>query len=408
MGLASLPCAPYVDAVTASIPKTAFPAFSARIAGSEIEVVADGPARLARLIGLIDAATRSVRIMFYIFADDASGVTVRDALMRAAQRGARVVAILDSFGSSATPDDFFAELRAAGASVRWFGTRWTPRYLIRNHQKLAIIDERVAMAGGFNIADSYFAPSSDRDGWCDLAFTIDGRPVAAAVRWFDGLAAWITLPRPHFRDLRRLVRDWRDDGDSVQWLVGGPTVRLSPWARMLRADMLSARHMALAMAYFAPNAGMLRRIGRIAKRGGAVRLLLPARSDNGATVGASRLLYGFLMKRGVTIAEYEAQRLHAKLIVIDDVVLIGSANLDMRSLYVNMELMLRVQDADFARHCRQWIDTRQEEATAITPAIHRHRAGILNRLRWLASWLVVTVIDYSVTRRLNFGLKNEE
>ncbi len=185
-------------------------------------------------------------------------------------------------------------------------------------------------------------------------------------------------------------------------------MRLSPWARALRGDMLRAGNMALAMAYFAPNAGMLRRIAMIARRGGEVRMLLPARSDNGATVGASRLLYGFLMKRGVAIAEYEAQRLHAKLIVIDDIVLIGSANLDMRSLYVNMELMLRVQDAGFARQCRDWITAQEVHSTEITPQLHRRRAGPLNRLRWFASWLVVTVIDYSVTRRLNFGLKSTE
>ena len=382
--------------------------FSVHVANNHIEVIGDGPDRLARLIEMIDAANVSVRIMFYIFADDRSGLAVRDALTRAAHRGVRVVAMLDSFGSSATPDDFFVALRTAGASVRWFGTRWTPRYLIRNHQKLVIVDDRLAMAGGFNIADGYFAPVSERDGWTDLAFTIDGPAVAPAIRWFDGLAAWIALPRPRFRNLRRLVREWRDDGDSVQWLVGGPTIRLSPWARTLRQDMLHAGNLALAMAYFAPNAGVLRRIGRIAKRGGAVRLLLPARSDNGATVGASRLLYRFLMKRGVAIAEYEAQRLHAKMIVIDDLVLIGSANLDMRSLYINMELTLRVQDAGFARRCRQWIEALDALSTQVTPELHRRRAGLLNRLRWFASWLVVTVIDYSVTRRLNFGLKDEE
>lgn len=408
MGLARPGAWPYAQGVMIARQPSTIPAFAALVGGDRVEVIADGPERLARLIDLIDTATQSVRMLFYIFADDASGTSVRDALTRAARRGVRVMAMLDSFGSAGTPDDFFAETREVGAIVRWFGTRWTPRYLIRNHQKLVIIDDKLAMAGGFNVEDSYFAPTADRNGWTDLAFTIDGPAVASAIRWFDGLAAWIALPRPRFRNLRRLVREWRDDGDSVQWLVGGPTIRLSPWARTLRQDMLRAGNLALAMAYFAPNAGVLRRIGRIAKRGGAVRLLLPARSDNGATVGASRLLYGFLMKRGVAIAEYEAQRLHAKMIVIDDLVLIGSANLDMRSLYVNMELMLRVQDAGFARQCRQWIEALDERSTQVTPELHRRRAGPLNRLRWFASWLVVTVIDYSVTRRLNFGLKDEE
>jgi cardiolipin synthase A/B len=162
------------------------------------------------------------------------------------------------------------------------------------------------------------------------------------------------------------------------------------------------------MAYFAPNAGLLRRFGRITRGGGQVRMLLPARSDNPATVGAARLLYGFLLKRGVVISEYEPQRLHSKVIVIDDIVLIGSANLDMRSLYVNMEMVLRIRDAAFARQCRAFLAEQERDATVITPRVHRQRATMLNRIRWFASWLVVSAIDYSVTRRLNFGLGEEK
>ncbi len=383
------------------------PAPTADVAGNRIAVLPGGPERMAALLQLIDGAATSLRLMFYIYAADDSGARVRDALARAAARGVRVSVLLDSFGSARTPDAFFSAVRAAGGAVHWFGTRWTPRYLIRNHQKLVIADERHLLSGGFNIEDAYFADAADREGWCDLGFTLEGAAVAPAVRWFDRLFSWTSAPRPRFRDLRRAVRDWRDEGERVQWLVGGPTVRLSPWARTLYRQLRAGRSVVMAMAYFAPSTGVLRRIGRIARGGGRTMLLLPARSDNAATVGAARLLYAFLLKRAVHIAEYEPQRLHAKLIVIDDSVMIGSANLDMRSLYVNMELMLCVCDAGFARACSAWIDERAGEATAITPALHRSRGGILNRLRWFASWLIVSVIDYGVTRRLNFGLRDD-
>ncbi len=385
-----------------------WPDFSATVADQRIRVIPSGPARFKTLMDLIEGARASLCLLFYIYQDDNSGTAIRDALIRAARRGVVVSMMLDSFGSASTPDSFFAGLRSAGGSVRWFGTRWTPRYLIRNHQKLVIADGSIVMGGGFNIADEYFAPTSDRKGWHDLAFTLTGPAVGGAARWFDALAQWIAVPRPRFRDLRRLVGGWRDDGDAVSWQVGGPTVRLSPWARSLKREMNAAQSLALSMAYFAPNAGWLRRIGRITKRGGKVRMVLPARSDNGATVGASRLLYGFLLKRGIAIAEYEPQRLHAKLLVIDDNVHIGSANLDMRSLYVNMELMLRVRDAGFAEQCRALIAAQEAQSTVITPQLHRQRAGPLTRLRWFASWLMVTVIDYSVSRRLNFGLSDPE
>src|SRR3546814_3986786 len=91
--------------------------------------------------------------------------------------------------------------------------------------------------------------------------------------------------------LRRLIREWPVDGEAVSWLVGGPTQRLSPWARAVRADLTDARQLDMAMAYFSPGQGMLRRLGRVARRGRA-RFVMAGKSDNPATIGASRLLYG--------------------------------------------------------------------------------------------------------------------
>src|SRR3546814_3451832 len=102
---------------------------------------------------------------------------------------------------------------------------------------------------------------------------------------------------------------------------------------------------------------MLKRIARAARRKGS-RLVLPSRSDNGATVAAARLLYGPLLKRGEEIWEYQPCKLHMKLIVVDDAVYVGSANFDMRSLFLNLEIMLRVEDPGFAQAMRALIDRR--------------------------------------------------
>src|SRR3546814_1303192 len=110
----------------------------------------------------------------------------------------------------------------------------------------------------------------------------------------------------------------------------------------------------LAMAYFAPNPGFLRRLGRIGERGAAT-VVTAARSDNNVTIDAARHCYRRLLRRGVKIYEYGKQRLHAKLIVADDITYIGSANFDVRSLYLNMELMLRVDDPAFAGEIRSRI-----------------------------------------------------
>lgn len=380
--------------------------FSADVAGNSITVLPGGRERLARLLDLVTGAGQRIGLLFYIYADDETGTALRDALTAASRRGVKVTMLLDSFGSAGTADSFFDPLRAAGGTVRWFSTRWGRRYLIRNHQKLVVVDGRVAMAGGFNIADAYFS-EGDRDGWRDIGFTITGPAVAGAERWMRRLSRWMALPRPSWRQLRRLVARWRGGTGPVSWQVGGPTARLSPWARTLRRDLLTATRFDTSMAYFAPSAGVTGKIAGIARRGGTARLVLPARTDNPATVGAARLIYGFLLKRGVAIHEYEPERLHTKLIVIDDVVMIGSANLDLRSLYVNMELMLRVEDAGFAAAARAHIDAQAALSTRVDEALHKQRAGFLTRVRWLLSWAMMAVLDYGVTRRLNFGLKDE-
>ncbi len=104
------------------------------------------------------------------------------------------------------------------------------------------------------------------------------------------------------------------------------------------------------------------------------------------------------------IYEFEPCKLHAKLIVVDDATYIGSANFDMRSLYINLELMLRIEDKALAARMRKFIDHHVPHSIEVTPALHRRRRTWLHRLQWTLSWFLVTVADYSVVRRLNAGL----
>ena len=91
-------------------------------------------------------------------------------------------------------------------------------------------------------------------------------------------------------------------------------------------------------------------------------------------------------------------------IVIDDIVYIGSANFDVRSLFVNVELMVRIVDAGFAAQMRAFVAGLDADCAVITAASHKARAGWLTRLRWTLAWFVVGVVDYTAARRLNFGL----
>ncbi|MBR2173462.1 phosphatidylserine/phosphatidylglycerophosphate/cardiolipin synthase family protein [Sphingopyxis sp.] len=375
---------------------------TADVAGHRLELIFDGGERLTRLLDLINGAAHSIDIIMYIFESDAAGVRIVDALLVAARRGVRVRAVIDSFGSGDTPDGLFAPLREAGGSVTFFSRRWRSTYLIRNHQKMILIDDHVAVTGGFNIANDYLSPPRS-DCWFDIGMIVKGPSVARAALWFDEIHDYTVNNDGKLLMLRRLIREWPIDNGAISWLVGGPTQRLSPWARAVRADLENARQLDMAMAYFSPGQGMLRRLGRVAQRGRA-RFVMAGKSDNAATIGASRLLYGYLLRKSADVCEYQPCKLHMKLIIIDDVVYIGSANFDVRSLFVNVEVMVRIADAGFARQMRGFVAEMRSDCEVITSNSHKARAGWLTRIRWTLAWFVVGIVDYTVSRKLNFGL----
>ena len=157
----------------------------------------------------------------------------------------------------------------------------------------------------------------------------------------------------------------------------------------------------MVQAYFAPNWGFLRKLGRVA-RTGQFRLITAAKSDNNTTIAAARHCYRRLLKRSAQIYEYQPERLHMKLIVIDDVTYIGSANFDMRSLYLNTEILLRIEDSALAGRMRALIDLHCTHSRLIDRESHRANSNWFKRARWLLGYLIVTALDYRLTRNLNW------
>ena len=372
---------------------------------NRLTLLTDGPARLTALIGLIDGATTSLRLLYYIYRGDASGGLVRDALDRALDRGVKVALLVDGFGYAA-PDHYFMSLVDKGLRFCRFHPAFGRRYLIRNHQKLALADAetegRRVLIGGFNIEDSYFAPI-ETGAWRDLGLMIEGDAAARLAPYFDQLIAWAMTKRGKIRHLNRIVHLHSETRGALQWTFGGPTRGLSPWAAATCRDLHSARDVEMIAAYFSPTWAMLRRIARVADTGRA-RIITAAKSDNNATISAARHTYHRLLRRGVEIYEYAPTKLHSKLVILDEVVHIGSSNFDIRSLYLNLEMMLRVDDPGFAAMMRAYFEDEVAQSTPITRAVHHQRSTLFNRIRWAASFYLVTSADYSVTRRLNLGV----
>lgn len=372
-----------------------------QVDGNRLHLLVTGPERLEALLALVGEAQASLRLLYYIFEDDHAGTLVRDALVAACARGVRVSLIIDGFGSDAG-DPFLQPLRDAGAEICRFIPRLGRRYLLRNHQKLAIADGEKPGArviiGGFNVADAYFRDGAE--AWRDLGLIVEGPAAARLVGYFDALLAWTARPKARMRDLRRALTSWSEPAGRVRWLLGGPTRRMSPWARTVRRDMRRARDVSLIAGYFSPSPAMLRRLDRVGRRGRA-RVVTAAHSDNTTTVAAARFTYPGLLRKGVRIFEYAPGRLHTKLYVVDNVVHIGSANFDMRSLFLNMELMLRIEDAVLAERMRAYVDGECAASTEWTLADVSGLSHLAGRARNAVAYFLVSVVDYSVARRLN-------
>ena len=235
--------------------------------GNRLTLLTEGPERLAALLDLIDGAQVSLRLLYYIYRGDASGDRVRAALDRALDRGVRVALLVDGFGYAA-PEHYFVDLVAKGMRFCRFHPTFGRRYLIRNHQKLALADETRVLIGGFNIEDSYFS-TPEAGAWRDLGLMIDGPAAARLAPYFDQLLDWAMTRRGKIRNLNRIVHLHSETHGTLQWTFGGPTRGLSPWAAATCRDLLHARDVAMIAAYFSPTWAMLRRISRVADSGRA-------------------------------------------------------------------------------------------------------------------------------------------
>jgi cardiolipin synthase len=375
---------------------------SAEIAGNRLEVIESGGERLKLLLELIAGAEQSIKILMYMFNSDRVGIRVRDALVRAAARGVSVQLLIDGFGSAA-PDDFFDSLDAAGGQHCRFNPSYGRRYLMRNHQKLVIIDDRTVIIGGANIDDTYL---SDRgsEHWRDLWLRLDGPEVAMPSRYFDTLFRWVTHRRPRLSYARRRLAEYSEWRGPLQWKFSGPLSMRNSWWRSIGRDIRQGHRLDMIFAYFAPPYAMLRRIGRLGRRGRA-RIITAAKSDNTTTIAAARNSYSRLLRRHVEMYEYQPAKLHTKLAIVDDIVHIGSSNFDYRSLYINMEVMLRIKDAAFADAMRGYVEREIAKSRWITPELHRQRASLWRRIKWAVSHFLVNIMDYTVTRRLNFRVE---
>ncbi len=322
--------------------------------GNKIVVFGSATEALAAIFMAIGGARDSINLEYFILADvQSGGVPLSRVLLDRLKAGVKVNMSYDSFGSRDTPAAFFETLRNAGANVLEYHPidplaatgGWSPND--RDHRKIAVVDGRIGFTGGVNLDLAYDNPRSagiPADGntrkayWRDTAVQIEGPAVADLQKLF--FDTW--------RDQRAPVAGTADyfpplprQGVQAIRIIGSSPGNRRPlyYASALTAVENARRRVWLCSGYFIPTHQERELLAKTAKRGVDLRIIVPAFSDVQSAVYASRAAYGDLLEAGVRIYEIRDGVVHAKMAVVDDTwTVIGSSNLDRRSVVFNNEV----------------------------------------------------------------------
>jgi cardiolipin synthase len=368
---------------------------SVRLAdGTRLQLYKDGEA-LHAAFQAIEAARSLICLEVYIFASDATGRAFAELLCEKARQGVRVYVIYDSIGSLYADRSMFKQMRDSGIRLQEFHpilpwvTRFSWRPLNRDHRKLLVIDGVIAGIGGLNIGAEYaggwVVPSDEKipcDSWRDNGVGIIGPAARLFLNAFSRSWEYVR----HGGRIRRAEYSARLDDGEIGVLASVATLD-SPLRPNLCRLMRSAREsMLLTMAYFAPDDELVGELCRAAKRGVRVRLMLPGRCDVPLVRVAARSFYETLLSCGIEVYERQDVVLHAKTLVIDDrVTVMGSTNLDYRSIEFNLEISAIVRSEEFGRQMHDLFENDVQFAHRIDLAEWRRQPTWDRFVQWTVS-----------------------
>ena len=342
---------------------------SATLPVQAAELLTEVPAIYDAMLAAIAAAEASVTFETYLFWNGRVADRFAAAFAERARAGVPVKVLLDHEGSRSIAADTVALMRDAGVELRFFQRftwRQPLRYNQRTHRKILVVDGREGFTGGIGVADMWLGPPA----WCELGLRLTGPAVALLQGTFfqhwtlaggalelgpgyfppeqpgaAGPLAMVTTSAPSF-------------GDSMVGLL------------FIAAITAAERRVAIVSPYFLPGEEMCDALSAAARRGVEVQVLVPGpRNDNPFAYQASRRLYRSLLAAGVRIAEYQPAMMHAKALVIDGRwTMLGSANFDPRSLFLNQELNVSIGDARLACCVEAFVADALTRSAAVTPA----------------------------------------
>ncbi len=351
--------------------------------GNRLKLLAGTDELLDALIADIDGAQKRCHLLFYIWMAHGAGERVAEAVIRASGRGVDCRVLVDAVGSKAfLKSGLPARLRGAGVRIEAALPVNPVRMLfarldLRNHRKLAVIDGWIAYAGSHNITDASFGvdPIRGIGPWIDASIRIEGPGAQALEVVF--LRDWQLDGEEEIANAREYLPDRPipDDGSVVQVLPTGPGAGPGLMQQALLTTIYAAREeLIITTPYFVPDEATRAALASAAMRGVRVTVVVPKRIDARLVALASRSHFADLLEAGVRVMEYRAGLLHAKTLTVDrDLGLIGSANMDMRSFWLNFEVSVIIYDGEVASHLRMLQVEYMGDSDEIDPDAWRRR-----------------------------------
>ncbi|PKH82450.1 cardiolipin synthase B [Pseudomonas sp. Choline-02u-1] len=320
--------------------------------GNRFELLIDGPQFFPRMLEHIAGAKEQIELELYLVEAGACAEAIVQALVAAAERGVRVRCLFDDYGSLAFTMTLRQRLTQAGVELRFYNRlswrRWVGNFY-RDHRKLLLVDQCLAVVGGTGVTDEFWTPGFDVSEWHEVMVEISGPLVIDWQLLFD--RQWIAnryrrawRPAAHF-GLPRLPRV-PDKGEGMGRVAYADARQHRDILQSLfRALNSGQQRIWMATPYFLPTWQIRRSLRKAAARGVDVRLLLTGpRTDHPSVRYAGHRYYPRLLKAGVQIFEYQPCFLHLKMVLVDDWVSIGSCNFDHWNLRFNLEANLEALD----------------------------------------------------------------
>ncbi|MDQ8193668.1 phospholipase D-like domain-containing protein [Coraliomargarita sp. SDUM461004] len=345
--------------------------------GNHFELLPNGEAAFQRMCHEIETAEHTIHIATYILGNDITGQAIVDRLTERAQAGIQVRLLLDSLGSWNCTRAARYKIRQAGGKVAMFmpvlPIQTQTSSNLRNHRKIAIFDNYRAITGGQNLDTRFMGAHANSERFIDFSVVTQGPAVATFTHTFIADWAFSNKESPaRYQALLQYVPE--EAGNSTTEIItSGPDAPNDPlWEQIVRIIQEFKQHLTIITPYFIPDEVIFRSLIVKAHTGRHIRLILPLKSNQGLTDIARYHYLRQLDKAGVDIQFYTPRMMHGKLILADGkIAMTGSANMDMRSLFVNFEigqLHYTVRDITLLT---QWAETLMQDCISYREAIRR-------------------------------------